>query len=162
MFLSKLRKKYWIIYIFFFLLGATVYSDNKQPVVLKGTGDTKCSSSKVRMTLKQEGPSEKFGTRSYHLSRLGDVVTKDILFHVVIYTRVWGSSLRMTKRLVLLSEDCHYLGMYDIPEIPNQIEGNTIKFPLEEAWGNKIVFHGKTPPEDVYLDGHLFKFAKDH
>lgn len=112
----------------------------------------------VRTILLAEACQDSF-IGSYDLNYFGTVHSEITCFHLYVFLREFGNK-RLTKRLIILSHDLHYLGMYEIPELPKMVDGNVVMFPLEEKWGNKIVFKGDHIPQEIYLDGESYTFFR--
>lgn len=89
----------------------------------------------------------------------GEIKTENTVFFLYIRLKEFGNQ-RLTKRLIVLSKDNKYIGMYDIPELPTKIKKNKVIFPLEEKWGNSITFEGDSPPKNIYLDGETYSFFR--
>ncbi len=113
----------------------------------------------IKQILQSEAPQDTF-TADYDLKFLGSVKTEKTNFNLYLFLKEFGNK-RLTKRLIVFSKDFDYLGMYDIPEFPQMVKGDRVIFPLDEKWGNSIVFEGASPPREIYLDGETYSFFRD-
>ena len=76
------------------------------------------------------------------------------------YELVFGSAQRSAKRLIL-EKGAEYIGMYSVPSLNIELEGECILFvdvPAEE--GNRICIPGGMPSESVYLAGESSELFK--
>jgi len=110
----------------------------------------------IKDILKKEAPYAYF-PEDAEIEKVGTIIGKNFIYRIFLSKLEWGNQ-RLTLRLLLFSEDWHYLGNYGLSEDPIIIQDNIIIFPFNKNDGNKIVFNSKKIPPKVYLDGEVIEF----
>lgn len=150
--LNRFLSPRYIFFVFsFFMIGcnaqpigcksfSTIEESELKEIIVKGgfSGELDASTS-----LKY------FGCYEYEENGLG----------VYFYEREFGNS-RLTQRLLVVSSEEGYLGMYAVPEPPGSVVGSEIKFSFPDDYGNHISLKGGAIPKVVLLDGEEFELFK--
>ncbi len=97
--------------------------------------------------------------RKLRLKRMGSIkVSGATCFTLFVYTAEFdngpGTDTHAVARLLVI-KNMNYAGMYPIDTLPIGVSGNTVNFPGEEKWGNKIVFDKEQPPQQIHLNGEF-------
>lgn len=122
----------------------------------------------ARTALAEQAPADEFPVTDerFDLVFFGTLEADGRNFFVFISSLLNGTGNRLTKRLVIFSQDFHYLGNYGLETLPERIAGDKIFFPCrvgeqvycDETFDNSIRFTPAGPPEEVLYDGRFHTF----
>jgi hypothetical protein len=115
------------------------------------------SKKKMLQILHSEAP-DYLSIPGSHLSYLGTLKNEKATLHVVKQT---FRSSKETKRLLFVSTNFHFLGMYvGFDDFPKTIKGSSIIFDGTDELGNRIDVTEVEPPASAYVDGRHYEFLK--
>lgn len=83
-------------------------------------------------------------------------------WHVVRLETIWGSSCRLTSRLLVFDSNRRYLGNFShIPSSKITIRGDTLMFSeVDPESGALLRFTNDGPPSKAWIDGEVHSFER--
>ncbi len=115
-------------------------------------------SEEINSILKRDGFSGIIDDNA-NIEFLGDIKNAFEQVHIYYYSREFGNH-RLAQRLLFINHKKKYIGMFDIYDKPNNLNGDTILFDYREDIGNTIKLTNKGVPLRVYLDGDVLELFK--
>jgi hypothetical protein len=88
------------------------------------------------------------------ISSLGSIKNKSSELNVYVYKREF-STHRLARRLIFISNDYQYHGMYSIDDDPISLSEDSILFNYDSNLGNVIRLEDSGLPKKIYLDGEV-------
>jgi hypothetical protein len=150
-----------------FLCVAILFYDARSALALRCDAKAPAfTQQSVVAILKRDGISIPI-LRQGKLNRLGNIKIGATCYTIYTYEAEFqaASNTHYTARVFVLRER-KYIGMYNVDELPVEINGNTIKFPGPKIFekpkreGNEIIFDENGPPQEVLVQGEFRSFFK--
>jgi len=74
---------------------------------------------------------------------------------VYSYTYIFGQALRASNRVVFLDQHQKFVGMYSVPEPPNNVQGDCVVFSGPSGLNSSICISSGGLPAPLLLDGEI-------
>lgn len=85
---------------------------------------------------------------------LGHINNDSVGFQVYYYAREFGNH-RLAQRLIFISNDKKYIGMFSVNDKPVSVNGDQVAFEYDEDVGNVIRLTDEGVPQKARLDGEI-------
>lgn len=86
---------------------------------------------------------------------VGRVRSAQKVYSIYYYYFINYETMHGHHRVIILKENCDYVGSYILDNGPSRTSGADVIFNVPKDWGNVIHFKNGRPPKEVWIDGTI-------